>query len=113
MIDPRMVFLYIIMEAVLLLVFLWLNKRIFSQEKAEEKSSPKLRDVLKGILERIFLIVGMLAGYPHVITAFAAIKIGTRFKNSKISNDFFLIGNLISILSAIIYVILVRNHGMA
>jgi hypothetical protein len=61
----------------------------------------------KGVLERIFLSVGILAGYPHVIIAFGALKIGTRLhedKNSKISNDYFLVGNFISLLVVVIYV---------
>ena len=71
-----------------------------------------LGDVLKGVLERIFLIVGILAGYPHVITAFGALKIGTRIKNGeRISNDYFLVGNLISILGALIVVIISKSFA--
>jgi hypothetical protein len=64
--------------------------------------------VLKGILERLLLIIGLMNGYPQVITAFAALKIGTRIndKEHKISNDYFLIGNLISLLAALGYVLL-------
>lgn len=75
--------------------------------KSEEKRSIS---ILKGILERLFLIVGMSAGYPQVIIAFGALKIGTRFqKNSKVSNDYFLIGNFISLLTAILFVLFVQT----
>jgi hypothetical protein len=66
----------------------------------------------KGVLERLFLIVGILAGYPHVIIAFGALKIGTRVhedKDSKISNNYFLVGNFISLLATIIYVYICLN----
>ena len=106
MIDPRMILLFILMEALLLAFFFWLNKKMLS---AEEETTLQLKDVLKGILERLFLITGMMTGYPHVITAFAALKIGTRFSNSKVSNDYFLIGNLVSILAALLYVRIVTN----
>ena len=69
--------------------------------------STSLNSIMKGILERVFLSAGILFGYPHVITAFGALKIGTRLhedQKSKISNDYFLIGNFISILGALIYV---------
>ena len=68
--------------------------------------STSLNSITKGILERVFLVAGILFGYPHVITAFGALKIGTRLhedQKSKISNDYFLIGNFISILGALTF----------
>jgi hypothetical protein len=79
--------------------------------KDDDEPVLNLKDVLKGMLERLVLIVGLMAGYPHVITAFGALKIGTRIKSdeSKVSNDYFLVGNLISILAAIIYVTVIKG----
>lgn len=100
---------WLLMEALVSLVFYILNKSVFTNKKVKEQAPLNRKDILKGILERIFLIIGLLNGYPHVITAFAALKIGTRIndKEHKISNDYFLIGNLISLLAALIFVLLV------
>ncbi|RNC85211.1 MAG: hypothetical protein ED557_00075 [Balneola sp.] len=111
MTDPRSILIWTLMEVVVHLIFYILNKKMI--KSIQEGASPtlNLKDVLKGILERIVLIVGLMAGYPHVITAFGALKIGTRIKQdeNKVSNDYFLIGNLISILSAIIVVVMLQS----
>ncbi|MCC5933358.1 MAG: hypothetical protein LAT75_06895 [Candidatus Cyclonatronum sp.] len=63
--------------------------------------------IFKGVLERLFLITGILLGYPQVIIAFGALKIGTRFRNSekgKVSDDYFLIGNLVSLLAVMLFI---------
>lgn len=50
------------------------------------------------------IVGGFVLGYPQVIIAFGALKIGTRFqRSSSVSNDYFLIGNFISLLTAILY----------
>lgn len=62
--------------------------------------------VLKGWIERAFLCYGLHAGVPLVILLFSALKLGTRFKEehqNRISNDQFLVGNLLSVAAAIIY----------
>jgi hypothetical protein len=62
--------------------------------------------VMKGILERTTVLVGLLTGLPHVLTVFGALKIGTRLDSQKgdhISNTYFLTGNLVSILLAMLY----------
>ena len=96
---------WLLMEVMTNIVFLVLNPWL-------GPSSTTFKSLFKGILERAFLIAGILAGYPHVITAFGALKIGTRLheeKNSEISNDYFLIGNFISLLTVIIYVYICYN----
>jgi hypothetical protein len=71
-----------------------------------EKGSPANRlSVFKGILERFALFVGLLHGYPQILIAFAALKLGTRLseeQGSKISNNYFLVGNLMSVLLAMV-----------
>lgn len=61
--------------------------------------------IIKGVLERFALLLGLVAQLPTIIIFFGAIKLGTRFKDgqeSKISNDYFLIGNISSITIAIL-----------
>lgn len=110
--DPRLIFLYVLMEALVHITFYILNRRMIKGVKEDHDPALNLKDVLKGMLERFVLIIGLLAEYPHVITAFGALKIGTRIKNeeNKVSNDYFLVGNLISILAAIGYVAIVSAH---
>ncbi|MDY6953438.1 MAG: hypothetical protein SWE60_18155 [Thermodesulfobacteriota bacterium] len=77
------------------------------------KASPARKaSVVKGILERVVLFVGPLHGFPQVLIAFGALKIGTRLhedKGSEISNSYFLVGNLISMLLAMLYTIITRE----
>lgn len=88
---------YLSMELLTNLLFYFVSRSLQSSES-------RSRSIIKGILERLFLITGLTSGYPHVIIAFAALKIGTRFqKNNQISNDYFLIGNFISLLIAMGY----------
>lgn len=96
---------WLVMEVVVNIIFLVINPWL-------GPSTTTFKSLFKGVLERIFLSVGLLTGYPHVITAFGALKIGTRLheeKNSEISNDYFLIGNFISLLTVIIYVYICYN----
>lgn len=54
--------------------------------------------VFKGILERFVIFFCLSIGIQQILIVFGALKIGTRLVNQKtntISNDYFLIGNLI------------------
>lgn len=94
---------YVVMEGIVNTIFQIVSTRLKSEEN-------RAISILKGILERMFLIIGMMMGYPQVIIAFGALKIGTRFqKNSKISNDYFLIGNFISLLVSLLFILYMRN----
>ena len=61
--------------------------------------------VTKGWLERLFLFLCLVYGMPHALIAFGAIKIGTRVndKENKVSNDYFFVGNMASLLLVIFY----------
>ncbi len=62
--------------------------------------SPSFISILKGFIERLILFFGLIMGYPNMIIFFGAIKLGTRLhedNQNKISNDYFLIGNMISV----------------
>ncbi|MDZ7806969.1 MAG: hypothetical protein U5K71_07625 [Gracilimonas sp.] len=79
-------------------------------KNSNDSKTQRKREVFKGILERLFLIIGMISGYPQVLIAFGALKIGTRFqKNNKVSNDYFLIGNFISLIFAIVFVLVAKT----
>jgi hypothetical protein len=57
--------------------------------------------IWKGILERFVVFIGLILGFQSIVILFGALKIGTKIKpdetNEKISNDYFLIGNFLSI----------------
>ena len=76
-----------------------------------ESNSSGITPIIKGILERVLLFTGLLFGFPQVLIAFGALKIGTRLvteQQNKISNDYFLVGNMVSILLALVYTIIVK-----
>lgn len=71
------------------------------------------KSILKGWIERLFLFVALVHGYPHVLTVFSALKLATRLKRDDDQdkagrgfnfNDFYLLGNFLSVMAAIIYV---------
>lgn len=98
---------YVLMEILINFVFHFINEWL---KESDQPASNRKREIFKGILERLFLISGMLTGYPQVIIAFGALKIGTRFqKNNKVSNDYFLIGNFISLLTVILFVLIINS----
>lgn len=60
--------------------------------------------VLRGALERAFIFIVLLVDLPQGLAFFGALKIATRLKDDdKISNDYFLVGNLVSVLIVIGY----------
>lgn len=70
----------------------------------ENRKGFSFRNVVKGWAERAFLVYALVAGYPQALTLFAALKIATRIKDdASITNDFYLLGNLVSVSLAILY----------
>jgi hypothetical protein len=91
------------------LIVFGLLKKFLGPDKS---SSAYKGAVFKGILERLTLFTGLLCGFPQIIIAFGALKLGTRLhedKGSEISNTYFLTGNLISIFMAMIYTIITKE----
>ena len=86
-------------EVVALFVF-WVIARIFHRKLT-------LSSVLRGLLERGFIYVTLINKLPQALAFFGALKIATRLSDDdKISNDYFLVGNLISVSLAIGYYLL-------
>ena len=73
------------------------------------------RSIFKGLIERLFLMFCLFNDYPHALTFFSALKLGTRLKHEEKPeienkyNDFYLVGNLVSVIVAIGYVLLLKN----
>lgn len=72
------------------------------------------RSIFKGIIERMFLMFCLFNDYAHALTFFSALKLGTRLKHEEKPesenkyNDFYLIGNLVSVMVAVGYVLLLK-----
>lgn len=74
------------------------------------------KSIIKGIIERLFLVISLFNGYHHGLTFFSAIKVATRLRHSESDplmeakfNDYYLVGNLISVSFAIGYVLLLKH----
>ena len=88
--------IYMIGELLALPIFYGITKMF--------KRKLTLSSVLRGALERLFLFIILLVDLPHGLAFFGALKIATRLKDDdKISNDYFLVGNLTSVLMVIGY----------
>src|ERR1700710_785226 len=66
--------------------------------------------IFKGIVERLFLFITLANGYTQALTFFSALKLATRLKHEEPKadldgfNDYYLLGNLLSVIVAIGYV---------
>ncbi|MEO9484676.1 MAG: hypothetical protein ABJG47_14555 [Ekhidna sp.] len=88
--------IYVVGELVAMGIFFLVTKMF--------KKSLTLSSVLRGALERGFLYIILLVNLPQGMAFFGALKIATRLKDDdKISNDYFLTGNLVSVLIVIGY----------
>ncbi len=74
------------------------------------------KSIFKGVIERIFLFIALSNDYTQVLTFFSALKLATRLKHKEINsdgennfNDYYLVGNLVSVAIAIGYVYLFKN----
>jgi hypothetical protein len=77
-----------------------------SQKDAASRRLATSNAILKGWLERFFIFLCLINELPHALTVLGALKIGTRLdadKHHPVSNDYFLIGNITSILVGIGY----------
>ncbi len=68
--------------------------------------------MIKGVLERAVMFVGLVQGFPHVLTAIGAVKLGTRLqgdRDSELSNTYFYTGTVLSMLLALLYTAIART----
>jgi len=88
-------------------VILFMLSRFFGKVTKDKIS---LRSVLKGILERTFIVVTLHHNMTQALTLLGALKIATRIKDNedKVSNDFFLVGNLVSVMFGIAYYVIIN-----
>jgi hypothetical protein len=93
---------------VIIHVLLYLISKMIGKLNKDRMS---LISIFKGVLERTFILVTLFFDLASSLTLLGALKIATRIKDQedKVSNDFFVIGNLVSVLFGIIYFLLVKN----
>ena len=103
---------------ILIMVFLEIILTVFYTIITPREKNSRLIDVksiLKGLVERAFLTYSLISGFPHVLTLFGALKLGTRLKSADNENteegrkkesrynDYYLVGNFISVALSIVY----------
>lgn len=88
-------------EVAIHILFFTLSK-IFGKDKKDKINGIS---IFKGVLERIFIVASFHFNMTSALTLLGALKIATRIKDTedKVSNDFFLVGNLVSVLFGIGY----------
>jgi hypothetical protein len=100
--------IFVLGEAVSFLIFKTVNYFFFGREWEFRMNL----SVFKGNLERLFLFLSLVYNFPHALIAFGAIKVGTRIRpDEKITNDYFFVGNMISLLISILYYAIWRTAG--
>ena len=100
------ILIYLIGEIIAYFIFRLIRKRFQREQGPAETESNKMNTIAKGLLERFFVYMCLVNDLPHALTVLGALKLGTRLdadKQHAVSNDYFLIGNIISITLAIGY----------
>ena len=100
---------FVLGECVAYPVFYLVKRRYLQDRAAALKFFGNVGPTLSGMLERACMYIGLLAGFPQILIAFSAIKLGTRLddeRKKKVSNEYFLTGNLISILFSMLYAVI-------
>jgi hypothetical protein len=102
--------IFLLFEIVTALLFKMISKIAY------KNSGFDVRSMVKGVIERSFLTIALLCDYPHALTFFSALKLGTRLRrdddnnDNNLYNDFYLIGNLISVAIAFFYIFLIKKY---
>lgn len=102
--------LMVISELILAFIFAAIAQVFYRKIGLDFKS------IFKGLIERIFLWICLSHGFAHALTLFGALKVATRLKRQDADdkdlaayNDFYLVGNLVSVMVAIGYVMLYQK----
>jgi len=98
--------LIVLGEAFILLLF-YLISRFIGKTNRDKITRAS---ILKGFVERAFVLTILWFNLASALTLLGALKIATRIKDEdKVSNDFFLLGNLISVLFGVLYFVILKN----
>lgn len=90
----------------------YFEKSVITQEKDTKNENNHIDkkflflniSIFKGVMERFIIAVFLISNFAPILIVFGTLKLGTRLSEHKdIKNDYFLIGNLSSILIAIVY----------
>jgi hypothetical protein len=108
----KFIILFIALELILGILYYYITPKSIRASELDHKS------LLKGAVERLFLMISLINGFPHALTLFGTLKLATRLKreadNKKINestfNDFYLIGNFISVIMAMFYTFLYSKY---
>ena len=105
-------YFFVMLEVFLVIIFYAVSKWL-DPKNPNKDNLAKFTSWLKGFLERIFLAFLFLSGLQAgALVLFGAIKLGTRLesdKDRKVSNDYFVIGNFLSIAGAVITYLLFKD----
>lgn len=79
---------------------------LFATSEAAPPKTPKT-EIFKGVLERLVVTYGLFISLPGILTVFAALKLANRLHHERDETDrtknYFLIGNLLTILLCLAY----------
>lgn len=81
-----------------------------------EKIGFDFKSIFKGVMERTFLFISISSGYIEGLTFFSALKLATRLKHTDDGksmegfNDYYLLGNLVSVAVVFFYVYLFKHY---
>jgi len=97
------VLLYLVLETLTFLLFRTLDRFVFHLAP-----TPKVvaMNTVKGVLEKVVVVVGLTLHLPHVLTMFGAIKVASSIGARRIDPEYFVVGNFVSILIALLYFII-------
>jgi|GEM_PF-415211 len=99
---------FVVVELIAIGIFAYLNHLYI--EKTERNNRSIGAAMAKGALERLCLFLALYLGFPQMLIAFGAFKVGTKLGNDcRISNDYYLVGNLVSIILVFIVYLLCRD----
>jgi len=108
---PFYILIFFLQELFALVVFHFI-RRYFQKQNSAITAHSWFYSITKGILERLFIFMGLLNEMPMMIGFFGALKLGTRLdadKNNRVTNDYFLIGNIVSMLIVISSYLIIKQ----
>ncbi len=94
----------LITEIILAMVFHAAAGIFYKKLRLDRKS------IFKGFAERLFLLIALSHNYSQALTFFSAVKLATRLKREDVKgeqdrfNDYYLVGNLLSVAVGMGYV---------